>query len=511
MSSSRTKNSIRNVFSGMILKLVGILMPFVIRTIMIKKLGMDYLGLNSLFSSILQVLSLSELGFSTAVAFCLYKPIECKENDVVCSLLNYLKKAYYVIGTIILVIGLLLTPFLPNLINGTCPDDVNLYILYFIYLFNTVISYFFFAYRGILLNASQRSDVENKVITLVNMTMYICQIIVLLLFSNYYVYIIFLPLSTIFINLIKLICCKKMFPEFSPRGKINDTEKKIVNDNIKALIGHRLSSIVVNSTDSIFISAFLGLTVLGIFQNYFYIVSSLLAVVTIIYSSITPSIGNSITFESKEKNLFLFNNLTFLNVLMIGWMSICMLTLYQHFMYIWVGPDNMLPFTTVIFLVLYFYTWKFKEILSVFKDSAGMWTIDFWKPYAITILNLIFDFILIKIIGINGVLIATICSVSVLSLPWETQVFYKRYFGIKPTKYYLKLAALTLLVIIAGSCTYFTCYFLPTEGIIWFIVKMIICCILPNIIFIIFTHKSSEFKFIISKVKYGINIIMRKR
>lgn len=505
MNRTRTGNSIRNISSGMIQKIINTLIPFVVRTILIKKLGMEYLGLNSLFSSILQVLSLTDLGFSLTISYCLYKPIDTNDYITIQGLLNFLRKVYYIVGIIIVCIGCLLLPFLENLINGSYPSDINIYVVYVIYLANTAISYFFFAYRSVLLNASQRLNIENNINSIVNIFLYIFQIIALLLIGNYYVYVIFIPISTLFNNLIKLFFCKKIFPSYYPKGNITFNEKRRINKDIKALFGHRLSYIIVNSTDSIFISIFLGLETLAIFQNYFYITSALLSIVNIIYSSLTASIGNSIILESKKKNLELLNHLTFINVLMIGWISICMMCLYQHFIFLWVGNENMLSITTVVLLVIYFYSWKFKEILSVYKDAAGMWNSDFWKPYLISILNILLDIILVKYIGLNGVLIATICSVSVLSLPWETSVVFKEYFQLKPTLYYFKLIKMTGIVFIAGMLTYWICGFIPNFGHFYFFLKLIICLIIPNVVFVLATFKTGDFKWLWKKIKQTLN------
>ena len=130
MQIERTKNSAKNIISGFIMRIISMLMPFIIRTLIIKKLGVDYLGLNSLFSSILQVLSLSELGFATAVAYSMYKPIAEDNKELICALLNLIKKIYRVVGIIILILGIAVMPFLTYLIEGDYPQDINLYILY---------------------------------------------------------------------------------------------------------------------------------------------------------------------------------------------------------------------------------------------------------------------------------------------------------------------------------------------------------------------------------------------
>ena len=165
MQIERTKNAVKNSFSGLIFRVVCLLFPFAIRTILIKKLGIEYAGLGSLFTSLLQVLSLSELGFSTVVAFAMYKPVAEDDKPLVCALLGLIRKVYYIVGAVILIVGLAITLFLPKLIKGDAPADINLYLLYFIYLFNTVVSYFVFAYKSVLLSAFQRTDIESNIMS----------------------------------------------------------------------------------------------------------------------------------------------------------------------------------------------------------------------------------------------------------------------------------------------------------------------------------------------------------
>lgn len=217
----RTKNAVRNILSGFINKIVVLLFPFVIRTIIIKQLGSEYLGLNSLFTSILQVLNLTELGFSSAVVFSMYKPIAEKDENTICALMNFYKKVYRVIGSIILVVGLLITPFIKNLITGTYPTDINIYILYVIYLINTAITYFLFAYKSTLLTAHQRSDLTSNVNTVTYILQYILQIIVLCVLKDYYMYVIISIITTILNNLIIAYIAKNKYPQYLPKGKIS--------------------------------------------------------------------------------------------------------------------------------------------------------------------------------------------------------------------------------------------------------------------------------------------------
>ena len=185
MQENRTDNALRNSFSGMANKLINILVPFVTRTAIVYALGIEYVGLNSLFASILQVLNLAELGISSAVVYCMYKPMAENDHSTLCALLCYMRRVYYIIGTVVILMGAVLIPFLPNFISGTVPDDLNISVLYLIYLINTGIGYFFFAYKATLLNAGQKVGVISNINSGIILFQGIVQIVVITIFKNY--------------------------------------------------------------------------------------------------------------------------------------------------------------------------------------------------------------------------------------------------------------------------------------------------------------------------------------
>ena len=266
---SRVKNAKRNIFSSVINKILSILMPFVIRTIIINELGIEYLGLDNLFVSILQILNLSEMGISSAIVYCLYKPISEGDNEKIYALYNFIRKAYHYIGLGILSVGLIIVPFLRYFIAGSIPEDVNLYVLYFIYLFNTVISYFLFAYKNALLNAYQRIDISTNILTISRMFMYILQIVLLIIFHNYYIYAIMLPLCTIVNNYITKYYTDKLFPDIVAKGNLENDTKDKLKKQIGGVFVTKICTVSRNSLDSIVISAYLGLSVTAIYGNYY--------------------------------------------------------------------------------------------------------------------------------------------------------------------------------------------------------------------------------------------------
>ena len=300
MKISRKKNAVKGILFGYLNKIITIIFPFIIRTIIINVLGVQYLGLNSLFSSILTILNLADLGFSTAIVYSMYKPIAEDNHEMVNALLNFYKKVYRIVGLIVLVLGLIAMPFLPYLINGTHPADINLYSLYSIFLLNSVIGYFFFAYKSSLFSAHQRNDILSKAGTIISLCLYAFQITVLLLFKNYYTYIIFLPLSSIASNLLINYLSKKMFPQYFCKGSIDKETKNNIKKQIIALFTHRIGYVIQSSIDNISISAFLGLTLLGKYNNYYYLITAVQAFITIIKQSMVAGIGNSLIVETKE-------------------------------------------------------------------------------------------------------------------------------------------------------------------------------------------------------------------
>lgn len=294
MRLEKTKNTIRNMAFGIITRIIQIIFPFVIRTAFIYTLGIEYLGLNSLFTSILSVLSLTELGVGSALVFSMYKPLAEGDIDAVCALMNLYRKCYYAIGTVIGVVGICLIPFLPHLITGSIPAEINLYVIYLMNLFGTVITYFLFAYKNCILEVYQRNDISSKITIILSFIQYGIQISILLVLKNYYCYLIVAPIISIIRNCVTAIIVNKKYSQYKPYGKVAKDIVVGIKKRISALVMYKIGSIVLNSVDNIVISAFLGLSVLAVYNNYYYIITSLFGFMSIITSSMLAGVGNSV-------------------------------------------------------------------------------------------------------------------------------------------------------------------------------------------------------------------------
>ncbi|MFR5992244.1 MAG: lipopolysaccharide biosynthesis protein [Mediterraneibacter faecis] len=339
MKLEKTKNARRNILFGILNKVITMFLPFVVRSVIIYALSAEYLGLNSLFSSILQVLNLTELGFSSAMVYSMYKPIAENDDETICALLNFYRKIYFIIGCIVLSLGLLLLPFLDKLINGDVPDNINIYILYLCYLVNTVLSYMMFAYRSSLLNAHQRTDVISNINTITLGSMYFLQIIVLIATKNYYTYVLMMPAFTILNNLIVAGVSRKYYPQYECKGELDSTLISGIKKQTVGLMVNKICAVSRNSLDNIFVSTFLGLAATAMYGNYYYIMNAIIAILMVVSNGLLAGVGNSIVTESPEKNYSDLNKINFVYMWFAGWCTICLICLYQPFMKLWVGKN----------------------------------------------------------------------------------------------------------------------------------------------------------------------------
>lgn len=489
----RTKNATRNIIFGVILKAYQIIVPFLMRTALIYLMGVQYLGLNSLFTSILQVLNLAELGVGSAMIYSMYKPIAEDNNAAICALMKLYRTYYRVIGLIIAVAGCALTPFIPKLISGDVPEEVNIYVLYLLNLGATVLSYWFYAYKNSILQAYQRMDVVSKVALVTSTIQYVFQLLVLWLFKNYYYYVVVTIVTQAITNVATAAIANKLYPEFKPNGKLPHDEVQQINHRIRDLFTAKLGSVVIGSVDTIVISAFLGLTTLAIYQNYYFIMNSICGFITVIFSSITAGIGNSLVAESTEKNFNDFKKFTFIICFILCICCCCFAGLYQPFMRLWVGKELVLDYSFVILFCILFYCLELAMVWATVKDAAGMWHSDRFRPLIGASANLIMNIILVQKIGLYGIILSTVFSYAFISMPWLVHNLFKYLYKGSITAYLKDLVVYVLVAIVSTAITIAACKMVTMEGLMELLIKGIICVAIPLIIEIVIYRRKAEF------------------
>lgn len=493
MKIERTKNAKRNMIFGTALKIYQILIPFLMRSVMVYCLGVQYLGLNSLFTSVLQVLNLAELGVGSAMVYSMYRPIAQDDDIMICALMNLYKWYYRIIGGVVLAAGSVLTPLIPRLIKGDVPPDINVYVLYILNLAATVLTYWLFAYRNSILQAYQRTDISSKVTIVTDTFKYILQISALLVLKNYYFYVIAILISQIVANVLTAVISKKMYPQFEARGKLPKETVKEINGRIRDLFTAKLGTTIVNSADTIVISAFLGLTMLAIYQNYYFIMTSVVGILSVLLAACTAGIGNSLITETMDKNYNDFKKFSLMVTWMTGICVCCFLNLYQPFMVLWMGKQNLLDMGCVILMCLYFYLYVSNHFMTTYKDAAGMWHEDRFRPLVASLTNLILNLILVRYIGIFAIILSTILSYVLVTIPWLIHNLFTVVFKRSFKQYVHQFIRGSFIVLIAAICSYIGCMFLPEMGIVAIVLRLIISVAISNIVFLFLLGRGEEY------------------
>jgi O-antigen/teichoic acid export membrane protein len=467
---------------------------FIARSVIVYALGEEYLGLSSLFTSILQVLNVSELGFSASIIYFMYKPLAESDTERVCALLAYLRKVYKIVGVVIFGVGILITPFIPYIIKSDVPTDINIYLLYILYLVNTSVSYLLFSYKDALLTAIQRLDLTKIANTFITVIQYGLQLIALLYFRNYYLYVLALVMGTVFNNIFTAFICNKKFPQYTCRGSIDQTSKKDIITKVKGMMICNISGVTYTSLDSIIISAFVGLSSVAIYNNYILIYSSVGSLIILIRTSMQASIGNSIVTESREKNLGDMELLQFLFSILAGFCSTCMICLFQPFMSLWMGESMLLSMMDVVLIGIWFMVTVVQHAYYLYSTGNGLWDELKWAYIFSTCFNLIMNIVLGKLIGITGIILASLLSAFISGTIWQCLVLFKSYYKMSAKNYILRQFVYFGAWSIVVAMTYFVCNLVPTGGFKEFVIRVIICVIVSCILIFAFSFKTKYFK-----------------
>ncbi len=466
------KNTKRNMLASMLNKCVGLLFPFLNRTLFLWLLGSQYLGLNGLFLSILGVLSFAELGFGTAVVCSMYKPVADDDQELVCAYLRFYRTVYRWVGTAVLAVGLCLLPFVRTLVKGDIPPELDLHVLYLIHLVNTSVSYFLFAYRGAVLSAHHRGDVIANIRTGTTVAQYITVFAILILTRNYYHYVAATVAFTVLNNILVVRQARRLFPQIQPRGRLPDQRRREVLSDVKAIAMHKFGGIVTFATDNMIISSFLGLVAVAAYGNYHYVVTAVSGLIWCVYASMTDGFGNKVHTETKESNFRLFMNSNRLVAALIAWSAAMMIALYQPFIAVWTHRDQDLlrHFLTPVLMVVYFFISQSRQLLLSFKGAASIWRPDRWKSVVAGVVNLTLNFLSVVLLPqeytLDGIIFSTIFSIAVIEMPWEARVLFTSYFRKEKVGRYwraqLRAAAWTLFL---GAVTWASVSFIALDGL----------------------------------------------
>lgn len=502
MKSSRTKNGIRNSVLNTFGYLLTILCSFVVRTVFIKTLNSEYLGVNGLFTNILSLLSLTEMGIGTAIVYSLYKPLAENDNKKVMELMSFFKKAYQIIAIIVAVAGLLILPFLYRLINNVPNIPENLNLIYLLYLTNSVTSYLFI-YKRSLLVADQKEYFASIIGVFFNIFMSSMQVIVLIFTHNFLLYLIIQILSGIVQNIIISIICDKKYPYIRKNNEVlpKEEQKSIFRD-VKALLLYRIASIVVNSTDNLILSKFVGISAVGLYSNYYLIIHALYMLVRQSITALAASIGNLNTAKDTDKMQLVYNTTTFMSSWMFGLVAIGLFVVLDKFVILWAGPAYLLSRNVVIVLILNFYLMGVSGIYNVLRTTYGLFTQGQLRPLISSAINLIASIIFVQYWGTFGVFLGTCIAFISINIWYDPYIVHKHAFNKPVSSFYIKNASYILIIIFSAVISQWICYFIPiSSSVLEIVVDGIVAMIISNLMFIIVFNRTQEFQYLLKMIR----------
>ena len=303
-----------------------------------------------------------------------------------------------------------------------------------------------------------------------------------------------MPVFTVINNIRTSIIAKRMFPQYKPYGKLEKKYKDQIKEKISGLVINKLCIVSRNAFDSIFISMFLGLTDTTIYNNYYYILNAVVMLTSVIVTSVVAGVGNSIALETSDKNYNDMQQMNFIYMWIAGWLTACMLCLYQPFMRLWVGDKLMYPISCVILLCVYFYSLKMSDVRYIYELAKGLWWENRYRSIAEAITNLALNFCLGKLFGIYGIIIATIVSIFCINYLYGTKIIFKYYFTTNSiTDYFLSQLKYGLCTAVVCGLTFLVSNYI-SETLLGFALKVLICLVLPNVMYWIIYRKTDAYK-----------------
>ena len=503
MGESRTRSSINNIIVGFLNQTTNLILSFISRTVFIRVLGVEILGVNGLFTDVLSLLSMADLGFNTAMVYSFYKPIAENDTKKISALINFYRKVYNFIAVTITVIGIAIMPFL-NLIVNTDKQIPLLKVYYLFGLAGVVISYLF-VYKASIINADQKNYIVTRITIVVNFIKTLVQIVLLLFFKNYIIYLAVNLVGNFINNYIASRKAIKLYPYIKEKNELDLEDKKSIFDNIKSIFIYKVSSLILTATDNTLISILIGTVVVGFYSNYLMITNKIVAIIQIVFGALTASIGNLIVKEKSEKRYEIFKAAQSVSFIICGIIVTSFVILINDFIGVWLGTAFTFDYWVVLAIAFNMYLSCVLQPLWTYREATGLYIRTKYVMLIAAIVNLILSVVLGKLLGIAGILFASAIARLSTYFWYEPLLLFKEYFDQPVRKYYIQIG---INIVIMGVLLFlFSNIFNRVVVSSWliFIVKALTCGILTTIVFILLYIRSEGVKIIVRKAKSFVN------
>ena len=513
---TRTQNSFFNLITGIGSSLLMIVLNFATRSVFIRTLGTSYLGIEGLFSNILTMLSLAELGFGSAIVFKLYRPIEENNRPRILVLMKLYRKVYFIVGAVVAVIGLGLIPLLPVLIKdyeSIAALGLNAVFVFLLYLFSSVSSYWFFAYKTTFVQANQKSYLLTVVGYGLSVANSVLQILVLFFTRNFLLYLAVSIAFAILRNLVSAWICDRKYPYIREKtsDKISKEELKEFFKDCSALFLYRASNIVLSASDNLVLSAMVGLEPVGLYANYLSVNASIRSLLYSFTNAVQASLGSIYSTGKLEWSRTIFRVVNFVSFWLYGVAAIGTALLLNDFITLWIGSEYVVaswtvgsttvstPVALLIGIELYimgqqFYCGSFRNAMGLFQQLK-------YRPVLSVTINLTFSILLVPHLGIAGCVLSTIIAGLSTNLIIDPIIIFKKGLKQSPLAYFVRNFLYKLTAIAAGLCCWAIYNATPIDGIFGFLVHGCICVAVPSLVFALVFFRTEEFRYLLNTVK----------
>ncbi len=507
---SRTENSIRNLRYGVLHQIVDTFLKFIMRSVMVYTLGNQIVGLNGLFTEVLAMLSLAELGVGSAITYSLYKPLAEKNTQKVASLMILFKRAYLLIGLSIFLIGMALLPFVHTLVTKTDFDLSYIRLVFFIFLLSTCASYLF-SYKTSLLNADQKAYVTTRIYICIEAVSVSVKTVILLLTGNFVLFLILEIFTRLLINLFVSREASKLYPFLKEKATLpSKDERKEIFKNIRYLFIGKLSGNITNSTDNTLISVMDSTVTVGLYSNYAMVLNSGRTCINQMIKATSGSIGNLMATGDVKTCMYTLQKITFIMFLPASVATALIVSQLSPFVALWLGESRVLLFSVVVMLAINFLFSALKEPLWNFVSVAGV----FQKDKNISIMGSVANLIISVIFGLRygmfGIFLGTFFSM-LIQYVFKTRLLFKAKFGLSTKQFHFK----TLSYFLATTLSTVLSYFIPRSlgiqnPIVDFLVGCIFCVLITCCVNLLLFYKTREMQYVFELLKKTFQKVAKK-
>lgn len=504
MKSERKKSSFKNMITAVSSNVLTIIVGLVAQAVFIKILGSEYLGLNGLFSNVISMLGIVELGMGSAIIYNMYKPIAENDHEKIKSLMQFYKKSYRIITLIISIIGIMIIPFIKYIVDiESITVDINVYLVYILFLLETICSYIL-SYKRSMLYADQKEYITNIIHMGYTVLVNTMQLTFLYFTHDYYLYLIIKVMMRLVENIVISSYVNRRYSYLLDNKvtKLDSKTEKDIFQKIRALFFHKIGTFIVSGTDNIIISKYLGLVTVGLYSNYYMIINAVQTVINHIIQATRAGVGNLLVTESKTKQFDIFNKIRFVNFWISCFSSICIFVIMDSFITIWIGYKFVLPTKVLLVLVINFFIVSSRSTYGAFKEAAGIFYEDRFVPIIESILNIVLSIIFVKKFGLMGVFMGTIASGLVLWCYSYPKYVYNKLFGRKISDYMKETIYYFIIFILIAGFTYSLAILISFDNVyLQLISNVLIALIVPNVIMLLLFSKDENFKYFINMIK----------